>query len=89
MAGRGPFPARFAAPSRAPCHIASLLGHREDLQSSFGLGREGFFLFFFFFGPIPRKEVRPHARFAREEACFPGRATAPSRPSVFGFLIRS
>lgn len=43
MAGRGLFPACFAAQSRAPCHISSLLGHREDLQSSFCPGRGFFF----------------------------------------------
>lgn len=46
MAGRGLFPACFAAQSRAPCHISSLLGHREDLQSSFCPGREVFFVRF-------------------------------------------
>lgn len=83
MAGRGLFPACFAAQSRAPCHISSFLGHREDLQSSFCPGREVFFC------PIPRKEVRPHAHFVREKVCFPSRTAAPSRPSVFGFLIGS
>lgn len=42
-----------------------------------------------FFCPIPRKEVRPHAHFVREKVCFPSRTAAPSRPSVFGFLIGS
>lgn len=84
MAKRDSFPCRLCCPELSTLSHSSLLGHREDLKSaSFWVGR------FFFFCLIPRKEVRPHTHLVREKVCFPSGTTAPSRPWVFGFLIRS